>query len=354
MYGDVVLGVDHHHFEEMLELHKEDRGVDLDTELTAEDLEEAGRGLQGQGRGGAGPALPGGSRWSSSGAPSAPSSAAGARPRAMIYRRSTTSPRTGARPSTCRRWSSATWATTAPPAWPSPAIRRPARTSFYGEFLINAQGEDVVAGIRTPQSLTKVGENDRRGQLPADGRGDARAFAELERHRRKLETHYRDMQDIEFTIQRRQALSCCRPAPASARPRRRSDRRRDGGRGADHQREAVSRVDPGSLDQLLHPTLDPRPAQDHRRAACRPRRARGRRSRLHRRRGRRPRRQGEKVILVRVETCPEDIHGMQAAAGILTARGGMTSHAAVVARGMGSPASPAPAIARRSTSTSAS
>ena len=206
---------------------------------------------------------------------------------------------------------------------------------FYGEYLINAQGEDVVAGIRTPQPMSearaKPGERSMERAMPA-------AYAELVRVRETLERHYRDMQDIEFTVQQNklymlQTRNGKRTAAASLKIA--VDM---AGEGLIDTREAVNRVSPGSLDQLLHPTLDPNaprkllsrglPASPG--AACgvvvfSADEAEARANK------------GEAVILVRIETSPEDIHGMHAARGVLTTRGGMTSHAAVVARGMGRP-----------------
>jgi pyruvate,orthophosphate dikinase len=206
---------------------------------------------------------------------------------------------------------------------------------FYGEYLINAQGEDVVAGIRTPQPMakerSKSSERSMEEAMPA-------AYAELVQVRATLERHYRDMQDIEFTVQSNklymlQTRNGKRTAAASLKIA--VDMAREGL--IDHT-EAVRRVNPAALDQLLHPTLDPKaprkllakglPASPG--AACgivvfSADEAEARAQK------------GESVILVRIETSPEDIHGMHAARGVLTTRGGMTSHAAVVARGMGRP-----------------
>jgi pyruvate,orthophosphate dikinase len=206
---------------------------------------------------------------------------------------------------------------------------------FYGEYLINAQGEDVVAGIRTPQPMakerSKPSERSMEDAMPA-------AYAELVQVRATLERHYRDMQDIEFTVQSNklymlQTRNGKRTAAASLKIA--VDMAREGL--IDHT-EAVRRVNPAALDQLLHPTLDPKaprkllakglPASPG--AACgivvfSADEAEARAQK------------GESVILVRIETSPEDIHGMHAARGVLTTRGGMTSHAAVVARGMGRP-----------------
>jgi pyruvate,orthophosphate dikinase len=210
--------------------------------------------------------------------------------------------------------------------------------AYYGEFLINAQGEDVVAGIRTPQYLTRAAREKAGAKPLSMEEAMPEAYAELARVFDQLERHYRDMQDIEFTVERGklwmlQTRSGKRTAKAALKIS--VDMANEGLITRD---EAILRVDPSALDQLLHPTLDPNAPRDvltkglpaspgaasgiavfdsdtaEKRAAA-----------------------GEAVILVRVETSPEDIHGMHAAKGILTARGGMTSHAAVVARGMGRP-----------------
>ncbi len=209
---------------------------------------------------------------------------------------------------------------------------------LYGEFLINAQGEDVVAGIRTPQEITEAARKEAGSDKPSMEAALPNAFAELERIHAKLERHYRDMQDLEFTVEqgklwmlqtrngKRTALAALRIAVELAQEKLIT------------KEEAVGRVDPAALDQLLHPTIDPNaerkiiatglPASPG--AACgeivfSSEDAETLKS------------QDRKVILVRIETSPEDIHGMHAAEGILTTRGGMTSHAAVVARGMGKP-----------------
>ena len=206
---------------------------------------------------------------------------------------------------------------------------------FYGEYLVNAQGEDVVAGIRTPQPLSiaraKPGEIAMEQALPE-------VYAELVRVRHMLESHYHDMQDIEFTVQQNklymlQTRSGKRTAGAALRIA--VEMAQDG---LIDRAEAVQRVNPASLDQLLHPTLDPNakrtliskglPASPG--AACGTVVFSADEAELRAA-------HGESVILVRIETSPEDIHGMHAAQGILTTRGGMTSHAAVVARGMGRP-----------------
>jgi pyruvate,orthophosphate dikinase len=209
---------------------------------------------------------------------------------------------------------------------------------FYGEYLENAQGEDVVAGIRTPQPINEAGKRGGVGEGASLEQQMPRAYRELLRIARKLERHYRDMQDIEFTIQRghlwllqtrtgkRSARAAVRIAVDLAKERL---IRRD---------EALCRVAPGQLDQLLHPALDPQADRDviANGLPASPGAAVG--SIVFTADAAEARaRTGEKVILVRQETSPDDIHGMHAAQGVLTTRGGMTSHAAVVARGMGKP-----------------
>ena len=208
---------------------------------------------------------------------------------------------------------------------------------YYGEYLVNAQGEDVVAGIRTPQALTilaKAADDD----LPSMEEIMPDVFQQLIRTFELLEKHYRDMQDIEFTVQNRklwvlQTRSGKRTAAAAVRIAVEMAQE-----GMITEREALLRVEPLMLDQLLHPTLDPKavravvtkglPASPGAASGHIVFSAEDAEHRL---------RQGEKILLVRIETSPDDIHGMYVAQGILTARGGMTSHAAVVARGMGKP-----------------
>jgi pyruvate,orthophosphate dikinase len=209
---------------------------------------------------------------------------------------------------------------------------------LYGEYLINAQGEDVVAGIRTPQEITEAARKAASSDKPSMEKALPEAFAALKRIQSSLERHYRDMQDLEFTVEQGklwmlQTRSGKRTAQAALRIAVDLAREKLIGK-----KEAVKRIDAAALDQLLHPTIDPKaerkiiatglPASPG--AACgeivfSSDEAEALKS------------AGRKVILVRVETSPEDIHGMHAAEGILTTRGGMTSHAAVVARGMGKP-----------------
>ena len=210
---------------------------------------------------------------------------------------------------------------------------------LYGEFLINAQGEDVVAGIRTPQEISEAARKEAGSDKPSMEKALPKAYAELTRIYNTLERHYRDMQDLEFTVEqgklwmlqtrngKRTAKAALRIAVELANE------------GLITQERSGAARRSAALDQLLHPTIDPRA---HRKVIATglpasPGAASGEIVFSLRRSGASSRPTASKVILVRVETSPEDIHGMHAAEGILTTRGGMTSHAAVVARGMGKP-----------------
>ncbi|MET0277192.1 MAG: pyruvate, phosphate dikinase, partial [Pseudorhodoplanes sp.] len=210
--------------------------------------------------------------------------------------------------------------------------------TLYGEFLINAQGEDVVAGIRTPQEITETARKEAGSDKPSLESAMPDAFNELTRIYGALEKHYRDMQDLEFTIEQGklwmlQTRSGKRTAKAALRIAVELSNE-----GLITQEEAVSRIDPASLDQLLHPTIDPKAERKIVATGlpASPGAASGEIV-FTSEEAETLKEKGRKVILVRVETSPEDIHGMHAAEGILTTRGGMTSHAAVVARGMGKP-----------------
>ncbi len=337
MYGDVVLGVDHHHFEEVLELHKEDRGLGLDTELKAEDwlqIIESYKAAVEQQLGRAFPQDPTEQLWGAIGAVFGSWNT----PRAVTYRKLHDIP---------EEWGTAVnvqamvFGNMGGDCATGVAFTRNPSTGapeFYGEYLVNAQGEDVVAGIRTPQHLTVAGKKAIGSTLPAMEEAMPGVFAELIEVRRRLEAHYRDMQDIEFTVEQGklwmlQTRSGKRTAAAALKIA--VDMVTAGLIGKE---EAVARVDAASLDQLLHPMLDPEAPRKVivRGLPASPGAAAGRvvfsADEAEDRAAR-----GESVILVRQETSPEDIHGMHAAVGILTARGGMTSHAAVVARGMGRP-----------------
>jgi len=209
---------------------------------------------------------------------------------------------------------------------------------LYGEFLINAQGEDVVAGIRTPQPVSKLVRERQNGRRPSMEEALPAAYAKLKAICDRLEAHYRDMQDVEFTVQdgrlfMLQTRTGKRTAEAALKIA--VDMVQEG---LIDRNMAIGRVDPNSLDQLLHPTLDPNAAKEliATGLAASPGAATGE-AVFTADEAEKLARDGRAVILVRAETSPEDIHGMHAAKGILTARGGMTSHAAVVARGMGRP-----------------
>jgi pyruvate,orthophosphate dikinase len=210
--------------------------------------------------------------------------------------------------------------------------------ALYGEFLINAQGEDVVAGIRTPQDITEAARIAAGSDKPSLEKAMPEAYAEFIRICGLLEGHYRDVQDVEFTIERGklwmlQTRNGKRTAKAALKIA--VDLAHEGLITKD---EAIARIDPASLDQLLHPTIDPKAERKVMATGlpASPGAASGEIV-LDSDEAEAAKAAGKKVILVRVETSPEDIHGMHAAEGILTARGGMTSHAAVVARGMGKP-----------------
>ncbi|MXW92070.1 MAG: pyruvate, phosphate dikinase [Rhodospirillaceae bacterium] len=337
MYGAVVLDVDHDEFERELEYVKERRAIYLDTELGAEDLEAlVGRykEIVQEQTGAALPQDPNAQLWGAIGAVFGSWMNA----RAVTYRRLHDIPEAWG---TAVNVQAMVFGNMGEDCATGVAFTRDPSTGdnrFFGEFLVNAQGEDVVAGIRTPQNLTVAGRDLHGPDLPSMEEALPEAFAELVRIRGLLERHYRDMQDIEFTVQRGrlwmlQTRSGKRSVQAALKI------------AVDMVDEgildpagAIEALDPAQLDQLLHPTLDP--AADvtifGRGLAASPGAATGavvfsadEAVALSQ--------AGEAVVLVRVETSPEDIHGMHAAAGILTTRGGATSHAAVVARGMGRP-----------------
>ncbi|MEQ8354366.1 MAG: pyruvate, phosphate dikinase [Kiloniellaceae bacterium] len=335
MFGDVVLEVDHHHFEEILELAKEDRGYLLDTEMTAEDwakiiedykakvLAETGKPF---------PQSPRDQVWAAIGAVFG----SWMNQRAITYRRLHNIP---AQWGTAVNLQAMVFGNMGDDCATGVAFTRDPSTgenAFYGEYLVNAQGEDVVAGTRTPQNLTLRGKEKNGSKMPAMEEVMPEVFQQLDAVRRSLEEHYKDMQDVEFTVQRGklymlQTRTGKRTAPAALKIA--VDMVNEG---LITEAEAVRRLDPNALDQLLHPTLDPK--------AVRKVIARGLPASPGAASGKivftadaaeAQAAEGERVILCRTETSPEDIHGMHAAVGILTTRGGMTSHAAVVARGMG-------------------
>ena len=337
MFGDVVLGVDHHHFEEILELHKEDRGLTLDTELTADDWRsviEAYKAKVVEETGEPFPQDPKQQVWASIGAVFG----SWMNQRAITYRKLHNIPDDWG---TAVNVQAMVFGNMGDDCATGVAFTRNPSTgenAFYGEYLVNAQGEDVVAGIRTPQSITLAGKEENHSDLPAMEEVMPTVFDQLMGVRDTLEQHYRDMQDVEFTVQsgtlymlqtrtgKRTAAAAIRIAVEMAKD------------GLISQAEAVKRIAPASLDQLLHPTLDP-DAERHvvaRGLPASPGAACGQIA-FSADKAEAEAAAGKEVILCRIETSPEDIHGMHAARGILTTRGGMTSHAAVVARGMGRP-----------------
>jgi len=333
MYSDVVMGMEKDILEHLLEQKKEQRGVHLDTDLTAADWkelvgafkrkikEELGREF---------PEDPHEQLWGAIGAVFG----SWMNQRAITYRKLNSIP---ADWGTAVNVQSMVFGNMGNDCATGVAFTRDPSTGenyFFGEFLVNAQGEDVVAGIRTPQPINRVKDKD--GKLPSMEEVLPECYRQLVDIRGILEKHYKDMQDIEFTIEKGtlfmlQTRNGKRTAPAAIKIA--VDMVREG---LIDEKEAVLRVQPSQLDQLLHPSLDP--AADKQVIAkglpASPGAVSGQvvfsadeaeaEAKL-----------GKKVILVRIETSPEDIHGMHAAQGILTARGGMTSHAAVVARGMG-------------------
>ena len=337
MYSNVVLDVDHHNFEDVLEFYKESKKYHLDTDMTAADWRSVigeYKAIVERETGKPFPQDPREQLWGAIGAVFS----SWMNQRAITYRRLNDIPASWGTAVTVQAMVFGNMGDTS--ATGVAFTRNPSTgvNELYGEFLVNAQGEDVVAGIRTPQNITEAARVAAKSSKPSMETVLPDMYQEFVRTTQILERHYRDMQDMEFTVERgklwmlqtrggkRTAKAALRIAVDMANEKLIT------------REEAVSRVEPLSLDQLLHPTIDPKakrtviasglPASpgaacgeivfssdeaEHLKSA------------------------GHKVILVRVETSPEDIHGMHAAEGILTTRGGMTSHAAVVARGMGKP-----------------
>jgi pyruvate,orthophosphate dikinase len=337
MYSDVVLGVDHSFFEEILDDTKASLDVDVDTDLSADDWrgvidqykakveEELGEPF---------PQDPEAQLW---GAISAVFSS-WMNARAITYRRLHNIP---------ENWGTAVnvqamvFGNMGDTSATGVAFTRNPSTGerkLYGEFLVNAQGEDVVAGIRTPQNITEEARIEAGSERPSLEKIMPEAFAEFLKIADRLEQHYRDMQDLEFTIERGklwmlQTRSGKRTAKAALKMAVEMVEE-----GLIGKQEAVNRIDPASLDQLLHPTIDPK-AERHVIGIGLPASPGAATGEIvfTSEDAEQLKSEGRKAILVRIETSPEDIHGMHASEGILTSRGGMTSHAAVVARGMGKP-----------------
>ncbi|MEQ8666333.1 MAG: pyruvate, phosphate dikinase [Rhodospirillales bacterium] len=337
MYGDVVLGVEHHAFEDILEDHKLRLGINLDTALSAEQWKTIIDDYKREVEDTLGRPFPQDPAEQLHGAIGAVFKS-WMNDRAVVYRRLHDIP---AEWGTAVNVQAMVFGNMGEDCATGVCFSRNPSTgenAFYGEFLINAQGEDVVAGIRTPQPLTNAEKAEQGTDLPSMEEVMPQTFTELCDIRDRLEAHYKDMQDMEFTIQQNklwmlQTRSGKRTAKASLKIA--LDFVREGLISKD---EAVMRLDPAQLGQLLHPMLDPDAPREliGRGLPASPGAATGRivfsakdaELWAH---------NGEKVILVRTETSPEDISGMHVSEGVLTTRGGMTSHAAVVARGMGKP-----------------
>ncbi|MGB7408412.1 MAG: pyruvate, phosphate dikinase [Pontixanthobacter sp.] len=337
MYSDVVLGVDHGLFEEALEIAKEDKGLYNDTEMQSEDWQALVVEFKAIVQRELGEAFPQDVQAQLWGAIAAVFDSWDS-DRAKIYRRLNDIPKDWG---TALNVQAMVFGNMGDTSATGVAFTRDPATgekSFYGEYLINAQGEDVVAGIRTPQYLTRTAREAAGAKPLSMEESMPAAYAELAEVFTLLESHYRDMQDIEFTVQDNklwmlQTRTGKRTAKAALKMA--VDMVDEG---LIEEKEAILRVDPMALDQLLHPTLDPNAKRDILTTGlpASPGAASGVIV-LDADTAERWSQEGKTVVLVRVETSPEDIHGMHAAQGILTARGGMTSHAAVVARGMGRP-----------------
>jgi len=337
MYSNVVLGLDHHLFEEILDDHKDTLGVTVDTALSADDWRAVVADYKAavlQELGTAFPENPVDQLWGAIGAVFD----SWMNDRAKFYRRMHGIPEAWG---TAVNVQSMVFGNMGETSATGVAFTRDPGTgeaTLYGEFLINAQGEDVVAGIRTPQPLTRAARERMNETAPSMEEALPASFEEFRGLVRRLESHYRDMQDIEFTIERgRLYVLQTRNGKRTARAALRIavDLASEG---VISREEAIQRVEPASLDQLLHPTIDPTGERDviAQGLPASPGAAVGKivftaEAAVREAAG------GEAVILVREETSPEDIRGMDAAQGVVTARGGMTSHAAVVARGMGRP-----------------
>ncbi len=337
MYADVVLELDHGAFEEALEIAKEDNGFTLDTELSAADLKALVAEYKGLVEAEWGKPFPQDVHdqlWGAVGAVFGSWQSE----RAKVYRRLNDIPAGWGTAVNIQAMVFGNMGETS--ATGVAFTRDPSKgdRAYYGEFLINAQGEDVVAGIRTPQYLTKTAREEAGAKAASMEEAMPEVYGELAAVFDRLENHYRDMQDIEFTVEKAklwmlQTRSGKRTAKAALKIA--VDMANEG---LITHREAIARVDPAALDQLLHPTLDPSAPRDviAKGLPASPGAASGA-TVFDADTAERWAADGKAVILVRTETSPEDIHGMHAARGILTARGGMTSHAAVVARGMGRP-----------------
>jgi pyruvate, orthophosphate dikinase len=337
MYSNVVLGIEHHNFEEVLELHKSNKGHDLDTDLSAgewRDVVAEYKGIVERESGKPFPQDPREQLWGAIGAVFG----SWMNQRAITYRRLNNIPESWG---TAVNVQAMVFGNMGETSATGVAFTRNPSTGdkeLYGEFLVNAQGEDVVAGIRTPQNITEAARLAAKSDKPSMETVMPEVFRQFIETTQKLESHYRDMQDMEFTVERGklwmlQTRSGKRTTKAALRiavEMAKED--------LITCEEALLRIEPQGLDQLLHPTIDPSAERNVLATGlpASPGAASGEIV-FNSDEAETLKSSGHKIILVRVETSPEDIHGMHAAEGILTTRGGMTSHAAVVARGMGKP-----------------
>ncbi|MCE9507557.1 MAG: pyruvate, phosphate dikinase [Alphaproteobacteria bacterium] len=325
MYGDVVLNVSRDHFEDVLDTYKRRHALKVDTDIDVEgwkDIVAQFKALVQKDTGKPFPQDPHEQLWGAIGAVFN----SWMTPRAITYRKINNIPEDWG---TAVNVQAVVFGNMGDDCGTGVAFTRNPSTGenlFYGEYLVNAQGEDVVAGIRTPLSISDMKKN-----MPE-------VYQELDTIRHTLEKHYKDMQDIEFTIQNKklymlQTRTGKRTAQAALRCAVEMV-----GEGLITKEQAIQRIAPASLDQLLHPTIDPQAAKTvlAKGLPASPGAATGAIT-FSSDEAENLAADGKKVILCRTETSPEDIHGMHAAQGILTSRGGMTSHAAVVARGMGKP-----------------
>ncbi len=337
MYASVVLGIEHHTFEEILEIYKENEGFTLDTELAAGDWKKLVGDFKARVEKNLGKPFPQDPREQLWGAIRAVFES-WMTPRAQSYRRLHGIPGNLGTAVTIQAMVFGNMGETS--ATGVAFTRNPSTGAreLYGEFLSNAQGEDVVAGLRTPQYITEAARLAAGAKEPSLEATLPAVFAEFASVADRLEKHYRDMQDMEFTVERGklwmlQTRKGKRTSKAALRIAVEMTQE-----GLIGKSDAISRIDPLSLEQLLHPALDPDAARQVIAAGlpASPGAATGEIV-FSAAEAEQMKTAGHKVILVRIETSPEDILGMHAAEGILTTRGGMTSHAAVVARGMGKP-----------------
>ena len=337
MYSNVVLNIEHHNFEDLIENYKLTKGAILDTDLDAEDWKKLIKDFRDVIKKQINKDFPQNVHeqlWGAIGAVFQ----SWKNQRAKTYRKINNIPEEWG---TAVNVQSMVFGNMGDDCATGVAFTRNPSTgekSFYGEYLLNAQGEDVVAGIRTPQNITKKARLDANSDALSMEETMPKVYQQLVKIYKKLEKHYKDMQDIEFTVENKklwmlQTRSGKRTAKAAIKIAVDMVKEK-----LIKREEALLRIDPKMLDTLLHPTLDPNAKKDiiAKGLPASPGAASGKIT-FSADDAEALKSQNQKTILVRLETSPEDIHGMNAAEGILTCRGGMTSHAAVVARGMGKP-----------------